>query len=77
MLRLRQFLCDMQFSQNEDFDKYPRDNEADVAQLTAARVDAVFEPRSLYIRTGSRHITSGGRALHSQSTCQGTELLKG
>jgi pantothenate synthetase len=45
--------CCTQFSQNEDFDKYPRDHEADVAQLTAVGVDAVFEPVSLYTRSGS------------------------
>ena len=50
-------LCEVQFSQHEDFDKYPRDNEADVAQLTAAEVDAVFEPHSLYIRSGSRRLS--------------------
>ena len=54
----------MQFSQNEDFDKYPRDNEADVAQLATAGVDAVFEPSSLYIRSG------GYRHPRRESTCR-------
>ena len=43
----------MQFSKDEDFDKYPRSNDADIAMLTAVGVDAVFEPSSLYIRSGS------------------------
>jgi len=42
----------VQFSRDEDFDKYPRNNDADIAMLTAAGVDAVFEPTSLYIRSG-------------------------
>ena len=38
----------MQFSKDEDFGRYPRQREADIAKLTAAGVEAIFEPESLY-----------------------------
>lgn len=37
-----------QFSKNEDFGQYPRDRAADLAKLTQAGVNALFEPTSLY-----------------------------
>ena len=54
----------MQFSRDEDFDKYPRNNDADIAMLTAAGVDAVFEPTSLYIRSGGCPLAALMRVRH-------------
>ena len=43
------FRAFLQFAKNEDFDKYPRQREADRAMLRAAGCHATFEPESLYV----------------------------
>mmetsp|Transcript_6539 Transcript_6539/g.18859 ORF Transcript_6539/g.18859 Transcript_6539/m.18859 type:complete len:309 (-) Transcript_6539:2079-3005(-) len=55
-----------QFAQNEDFDEYPRQREADRKMLQDAGCSAVFEPPSLYASPSERSESSAvvGRADH-------------
>ena len=51
-----------QFAAHEDFGVYPRTREADRAVLSAAGVDAIFEPASLYESGGDSGGGGGGDA---------------
>lgn len=48
------FIYCPQFSVNEDFGQYPRERASDLAKLSHAGVDAVFEPASLYVGGAER-----------------------
>lgn len=52
----------LQFGPNEDFDRYPRDPEGDLAALQRAAVDAVFVPRrdEIYPPGDSTRVRVGG-----------------
>ena len=56
------FVNPKQFGPNEDFAKYPRAFETDVAKLTAAGVDAVFapEPAEMYPAGFGTHVHVDG-----------------
>ncbi|MHA7835198.1 MAG: pantoate--beta-alanine ligase, partial [Algiphilus sp.] len=51
------FVNPLQFGPNEDFDRYPRTLDADVAALEAAGCDAVFAPSERTLYPHGRNIT--------------------
>jgi pantoate--beta-alanine ligase len=55
------FVNPAQFAPNEDFDKYPRNEESDVALLKASGVDIVYLPSidEIYIENSSTNISIG------------------
>jgi pantoate--beta-alanine ligase len=66
------FVNPLQFGPNEDFDRYPRDWDRDLAALRDAHVDAIYRPsvEAMYAPDAATRVRVGGLTEHLEGAAR-------